>query len=60
MGLWRIFSREGPLEDFSKFFPGVRQSGEICFFFLENNLFAEIFKIQGGQAPIPTPMCVAI
>jgi len=35
MGVGRIFSRGGPLGNFSKIFPGVAKSGEICFLPLE-------------------------
>jgi len=57
MGVGRIFSREGPLLDFTKFLLGGGKSGEICFFLLETKqttFFAEIFKIQGGASPCPS------
>jgi len=53
MGVGRIFSREAH-GDFSKIFPGVAKSGEICFFPLETKkttFFAEIFQIQEGLSP---------
>jgi len=35
MVVGRIFSKEGPLADFYKFFLGGAKSGEICFFLFE-------------------------
>ena len=60
MGVGRIFSKEGPLADFSKIFLGEAKSGEICWFPLKTkkiNFFVKIFKIQGALPPIlPTPV----
>ena len=51
MGVGRIFSKSGPLGDFSYIFPGGDKSDEIYFFPHETRkttFFAENFKIQGG------------
>jgi len=62
MGVGRIF-QGGALRDFSKIFLGGKK-WQICFFPLKakkTNLFAKIFKIQGGQGPLaslPTPIYV--
>jgi len=62
MGVGRIFSR-GTLEDFSKIFlggPKVEKFGLSNAKLRKQPVFSEIFKIQGGLAPLPslpTPMC---
>jgi len=59
MDVVRIFSKGGPLGEFSKIFIGGTKSGEISFFPLETKkttLFGEIFKIQGALHPLPTSM----
>jgi len=62
MGVGRIFST-GTLEDFSKIFlggPKVEKFGLSNAKLRKQPVFSEIFKIQGGLAPLPslpTPMC---
>ena len=54
MGVGRIFSRGGAVEDFPKILPGGAKSGEIWFLPLEiekTTFFANNFKIQGGGKP---------
>jgi len=61
MGVGRIISREGPLGDLSKVFPGGAKSGEVCFFPLktkQTTFFTENFEIQRGKAPCPYPTLI--
>jgi len=54
MGVGRIFSREGPVGDFPKFFSRGAKNGEFRFLSLEikkQPLFANNFKIQGSRPP---------
>ena len=56
MGVGRIFPRRDT-RGFSKIFPGVAKSDEICFFPLKTKkatFFAKIFKIQGAFPPCPS------